>query len=87
MTTDLQQAMARYEEARIEYKKAVLASLHEGAVSNGESIRLAIRKFQATSAELKRLRREETLAVPVPTEEEQPALPGWGFVLKLLKAS
>ena len=53
MTTELQRAMARYEEARIRYRKAVLASL-DGA-SNGETIRDAIRSFQRASADLKRI--------------------------------
>jgi len=53
MTTELQRAMARYEEARIRYRKAVLASLN--GASNGETIRDAIRSFQRASVDLKRL--------------------------------
>ncbi len=53
MTTELQHVMARYEEARIAYKKAVLASLNGAA--RGEGIRHAIRDFQQASAELRRL--------------------------------
>lgn len=53
MTNELKRAMARYEEARVRYRKAVLASL-DGA-SNGDAIRGAIRDFQRASAELKRL--------------------------------
>jgi hypothetical protein len=47
--------MARYEQARFEYRKAVLASLD--GVSNGQAIQQAIRAFQSASAELKRLER------------------------------
>ncbi len=53
MTTELQHVMARYEDARIQYKKAVLASLNGDA--NGEGIRAAIREFQQASAALRRL--------------------------------
>ena len=68
MTPELQHAMAQYEDARIQYKKAVLASLNGtsrlrslapspgGSASNGEAIRQAIRQFQDASAELKRHR-------------------------------
>jgi len=45
MTTELQRAMARYEEARILYKKAVLGSLNGAA--NGDAIRQAIQEFQS----------------------------------------
>lgn len=51
MTTELQHAMARYEEARIAYRKAVLASLN--GESNGDAIRDAIKAFQVARAELK----------------------------------
>jgi hypothetical protein len=53
MTNELKRAMARYEEARVRYRKAVLASL-DGA-SNGDVILAAIRDFQRASAELKQL--------------------------------
>ncbi len=53
MTTELQHVMARYEEARIQYRKAVLASLNGDA--SGEGIREAIREFQRASAELRRI--------------------------------
>jgi hypothetical protein len=53
MTNELQRAMARCEEARVRYRKAVLASL-DGA-SNGDVIRQAIREYQRACAELKRL--------------------------------
>lgn len=53
MTTELQHAMARYEEARIAYRKAVLASLN--GESNGDAIRDAIKNFQVARAQLKRV--------------------------------
>ena len=53
MTNELQRAMARCEEARVRYRKAVLASL--AGASNGDEIRQSIRDFQRASAELKRL--------------------------------
>ena len=53
MTNELKRAMARYEEARVRYRKAVLASL--GGASNGDVIRQSIRDFQRASAELKRI--------------------------------
>jgi hypothetical protein len=81
MTTELQRAMAHYEEARIHYKKAVLASLN--GASNGDAIREAIQKFQKASAELKSLRAE-----PVEPENaarnEPAAFLGWQFVRRLL---
>jgi hypothetical protein len=52
MTTELQHAMARYEEARIAYRKAVLASLNGD--SDGDAIREAIKDFQVARAGLKR---------------------------------
>ncbi len=83
MTPELQRAMARYEDARIEYKKAVLASLD--GTSDGLAIRQAIRAFQDASAELKR--HQAAPATPAETAQDEPAAaPGWGFVLKLLKA-
>ncbi len=81
MTNELQHVMARYEEARIEYRKAVLASLN--GESTGEHIRQAIRDFQQASADLRRLtgaaaRPRPAIAPPVaraanaarPTERE-----------------
>lgn len=53
MTTELQRAMARYEEARARYRKAVLASL--GGASNGDAIRTSIEQFQRRRAELNAL--------------------------------
>jgi len=81
MTTELQRAMARYEEARIQYKKAVLASLN--GASNGEAIREAIQKFQKASAELRALRAlpEEPAA---DARNEPSSFPGWQFVRRLL---
>jgi hypothetical protein len=76
--------MARYEDARIAYKKAVLASLH--GASNGESIRQAIVKFQEASAELKRLQ-DAPAPVLANDEAETSAFPGWQLFRRLLKAS
>jgi len=53
MTNELKRAMARYEEARVRYRKAVLASL--AGASNGDVIRQSIRDFQRASAELRRI--------------------------------
>ena len=85
MTTELQRAMARYEEARIQYKKAVLASL--GGASNGGAIRRAIQDFQGASSALKRL---TAAPAPVPTvpstpQDESEPFPGWGFMRRLLQ--
>lgn len=68
MTNELKRAMARYEEARVRYRKAVLASL-DGA-SNGDAIRQAIRDFQLASAELKRV--SPPPARPVPRLDPKP---------------
>jgi len=92
MTTELQAAMARYEEARGRYQKAVLGSL--GGVSNGDAIRDAIHEFQAASKELRRLmpNREaavapERAAAKRKRAEEKPALTPLDFVWRLLRAS
>ncbi len=83
MTSELQRAMARYEEARVQYKKAVLASLN--GTSNGDAIRQAICKFQEASAELKRC--QATSPALPPTRQNEPvASPSWGFLTKLLTA-
>jgi len=83
MTTEQQRAMARYEEARIQYKKAVLASLN--GATNGDAIRQAIQSFQRANADLKRL-----TAPPPPVErkrrQEPEPLPVWGFMRRLLRA-
>lgn len=63
MTTELQHAMAQYEEARIAYRKAVLGSLNGD--SNGDAIRDAIKRFQVARAELKRVG-GATAAAPAP---------------------
>lgn len=84
MTTELQRAMARYEEARIQYRKAVLASLH--GASNGDAIRRAIQSFQRANSELKRLTPSEP---PLPEKKKQDELepfPVWGFMRRLLGA-
>jgi hypothetical protein len=84
MTSELQRAMARYEEARGRYKKAVLSSFRGRA--NGVAIRRAIQEFKAASAELRKL----TPPAPVPPQpqraEERPSLTPLGIVWKLLKA-
>jgi hypothetical protein len=82
MTSELQRAMARYEEARGAYKKAVLASLH--GESSGDAIRRAIHEFQAANAELRKLMPPKP--PPKPPAEERPSLTPLDFVLKLLKA-
>ena len=83
MTSELQRAMARYEEARGRYKQSVLASM-QGA-STGDDIRRAIKEFQAANAELRRLRPPKP-AAPPPRAEERPALTPLDLVWKLLKA-
>jgi len=83
MTTELQRAMARYEEARILYKKAVLGSLN--GASNGDAIRQAIQEFQSASAELKRV-----TAAPSPgarsNRQDVVSFPGWNLFRRFLKA-
>jgi hypothetical protein len=81
MTSELQRAMARYEEARIRYKKSVLSSLH--GASNGEAIREAIVAFQAANADLKRLTQAEP-ARPAEAAPDEGASSGWAFVRRLL---
>lgn len=89
MTRELQRAMARYEEARFQYRKAVLASLSQA--SNGAAIRLAIRAFQDARAELKRLEAPPPAPVlePARARAEAPAAAPRprGLFLKLLRAS
>ena len=80
MTPELQRAMAQYEEARIQYRKAVLASLN--GMSDGEAIRQAVRKVQAASAWLKRY--QATSPAPPPAARNEPAM--LNFVVNLLKA-
>jgi hypothetical protein len=83
MTTELQRAMARYEEARGRYKKAVLASMQGG--SGGDDIRRAIQEFQVANAELRRVTPTKA-PPPPPRAEERPSLTPLEFVWKLLKA-
>ena len=83
MTTELQRAMAQYEEARIHYKTTVLASLNGS--SNGDAVRQAIRYVQRTSADLKRLQGEPPRP-PMKPPVEVVAFPGSGLVFRLLKA-
>lgn len=94
MTTELQRAMARYEDARIAYKKAVLASLNEK--SRGDDIRESIREFQKASADLRRLTgappRPRAVAsahsqAAVVRPRAQPAFAAVGFFRRLLNAS
>lgn len=89
MTTELQRAMARYEEARALYKKAVLASLN--GASNGDAIRQAIQSFQKANADLKRLTAPPAPPAPpaLPQRERREApepFPVWGFMRRLLRA-
>ncbi len=89
MTTELQRAMARYEGARIQYQKAVLASLHGEA--QGTAIRDAIRAFQDAAAELRQVRgtppRPARAAARRAERASSPAVAfGFGFVRRLLNA-
>ena len=88
MTTELQRAMARYEEARAHYKKAVLASLN--GASNGDAIRQAIQSFQKANADLKRLTAPPApptpSAVPQTRRDAPEPFPMWGFMRRLLRA-
>jgi hypothetical protein len=83
MTRELQHAMAQYEEARIRYRHAVLASLD--GESSGDAIRQAIQAFQAARAELARHDGRVTPAAPPQLQPEDSG--AWGFVRRLLKAS
>ena len=93
MTAELQLAMARYEEARIRYRRAVLASL-DGR-SNGDAIREAIAACRQTGAELRRLRGEpqpaaRSLARAAPAKKAkapEQLIPGWAFVRRLLSTA
>jgi hypothetical protein len=69
MTTQLQRAMALYEEGRIQYRKTVLASLDRAA--DGDAIRLAIGNFQKASAELRYLQRLHTEPLRAPTKPRE----------------
>jgi hypothetical protein len=85
MTKELQHAMAEYEEARIRYRQAVLASLN--GASNGEAIRSAIHAFQNARAELGRAGGTPIAAQPqrAAAPEQRSASP-WGFVRRLMHA-
>jgi hypothetical protein len=83
MTVELQHAMAQYEEARIQYRKAVLASLNGD--SNGDAIRQAIQAFQAARAELAAQGGTPAAAAPK-AEPARTASPAWSFVRRLLQA-
>jgi hypothetical protein len=87
MTRELQHAMAQYEEARIRYRQAVLASLN-GESSGGEAIREAIQVFQSARAELAKHGGTRPGDVPVRAERERAEESGpWGLVRRLLHAS
>ena len=86
MTTELQRAMARYEEARIRYRKAVLASLN--GASNGDTIREAIKSFQRANADLMRLTAPPPApralrVVPDPSPEPSPSA-AWAYIRRVL---
>lgn len=84
MTTELQHAMAQYEEARVRYRKAVLASLN--GESSGDAIRQAIQSFQAARVDLQEHGGTPTGTMVNPHRpREEPG--AWGFVRRLLKAS
>jgi hypothetical protein len=94
MTTELQRVMARYEDARIQYKKSVLSSLNGDA--SGDAIRQAIRNFQEASSELRRVTGEPARAPrlaanvhraarPVSVRREAPSF-GFAFFRRLLSA-
>jgi hypothetical protein len=93
MTAELQLAMARYEEARIRYRKAVLASLD--GTSGGDAIRQAIAECQQAGAELKRLQggpsaQAARRRAPEPARKggvHEQVIPGWAFVRKLLSTA
>ncbi len=87
MTPELQRAMARYEEAYLEYRRALLAS--RGHACDGAAIRQAIRAFQDARAELKRIEAERAgvEARDARTATERPLLQGRSLFVKLLKAS
>jgi hypothetical protein len=85
MTTDMRRAMARYEEARAAYQRAVLASL-DGR-SKGEAIRQAIAEFRVAQQELRRFRpRVPPASPPSESEEEEEGslLSGLSFFRRLL---
>jgi hypothetical protein len=85
MTPELQRAMARYEEARIQYRKALIAS-RDGA-PQGAAIREAIREVQRASAELKRHRPEPPPSPVVAAQNEPREVTSWRVLLPFLKAS
>ena len=89
MTTELQRAMARYEDARISYQRTMLASLQGDA--GGEAIRQALRRVQSATADLRRLRGAQAphrAARPARARAGQcrAATPGFAFFRRLLSA-
>ncbi len=86
MTPELQRAMVRYEEARIQYRKALLAS-RDGAC-RGAAIREAIRAVQRANAELERHRPAAAApAVAARNEPQEREVTSWRVFLPFLKAS
>ncbi len=87
MTHEMKRAMARYEEARVRYRKALLSSL-DGA-SNGDVIRQAIRDIQRASSELKRLAPAapapaRPVAEPAVAPAEERIATAWSSLRRLL---
>jgi hypothetical protein len=72
MTSELQKAMACYEEARGRYRVAILASLRGAA--RGDVIRRAIRECQAAGDDVRRLTSLSSRVTAVATRHsEQPS--------------
>jgi hypothetical protein len=83
MTREHQQAMARYEEARIRYRQAVRASLRGAGPTSGHGIRDAIRALEQARAELAR---HQPAPPPPPAPPAPESLPRRLF-RRLLQAS
>lgn len=60
MTTELQRAMAEYEEARLRYKRALLTSM--GPTPDKRDVARAATEFQRARRELRRLQEREAEA-------------------------
>lgn len=61
MTTEMQRAMAEYEEQRFKCRKAVLGAL--GGAGGGAGIREALQRFRRAERELRRLQGATRAAV------------------------
>ena len=72
MTSELQKAMACYEEARGRYRLAVLASLR--GATRGDVIRRAIRECQAAGDDLRRLTALSSRVIPGASRHRGPIL-------------